>query len=1196
VFRLRLSYIAAWALALCSMPMGSQTSGTGANNQEIVKLKDLVRLGSRTISADQTSAFVPFDEGQNFAPAVTKEHPLFIGINALPTGVQATYTYALDTDYHPIPAGGIPFPDDRAMVLVRLQPTVTVKCPEVQPAPQPNAAANALDYADLCDRYVIYSRDLVPARGPSLAPAFVISADGLEISGELAKFTRDDLKNANYVVNHSSISQMRVNTLGPIVVGTATKDFLIERYAGSSSCTMYQPTDYEYFDYACPGPSPPNLAIDNGIVVAPSKTFDNSTLKQMLAGTSAQLASISGFNQSVIMGAVGNIQGITSDSSYVSAQVTTLAPSSVSSTATNGGTTSNTLANTLGVNNGSTISNSTITCPPGTLPGVGTSGLPACAAVVAGTATVGSTGAGNNNGGSSSSSSQQSNIGSTLSSALNLGQTSNQQNTVTTTNNPQAGVVAAVPTSTALTAPTNVGVSASDMLAEQVQLNSEITTLRLLLQGALSDQYLTAEGRAIGTRQQTTVGFGIYLDPPQRYKHAVAEVRIWIDPADTDAPVSVMNLLPAAKTYNVAKITSRQNAFGAGVAVEALNVGAATGKSKNRLFLAKDTDTVALQYQAHGSGSNENARPLSRSSQEKVRDVLRQGQIWQKIVDACEDDPIVDSGTTVIDWQFRPVLGADYVQAGQRLVYAQLALPTGIGAQFEPRVIVQTRWREYDENRQVVGAVYKGSCSVAEDTGTMTVISPLLVKDVSVHDMGGGTLKVVAQGDFFSSDYSVMSASNTILPTAFDGKSIQVFGNAGALLIADDLKLVDKDGKPRPLARSERFHDNCGVVDATMSATPRPDGNSIVEATITTGDAYSSFDDPAPNPLVLIGTHVYGLHETPFIDQDCQAAPAGAGVACTYHFLAATDVLRTAETFRLKDLAWEDFQADGKIDFQPSFSSLSVLGTPKASTPSTSPATPPAAGCTPEKAKAGKCPPVKKAAPKKPDPPALYSLTGFELTGLKDTTNWNCDTAGCLEVYRGLNPFCLAKSNFQVVSKTNAVLALNGSDYQIACAKSNAEDEAVSEGMDEAASKKYVKKAVDEATAQEKSASSLYDYKSLRLIYHPEDDTAVEWDLSVPKQTPASVTASAILNVGDSTQISFSGVVLAGQVQSLMYESTVFPTTSYKYDSTKQSLSVQIPSALTSKAGHKELILTDSVLDSTGKPNQILLPFDVTRR
>jgi hypothetical protein len=63
-----------------------------------------------------------------------------------------------------------------------------------------------------------------------------------------------------------------------------------------------------------------------------------------------------------------------------------------------------------------------------------------------------------------------------------------------------------------------------------------------------------------------------------------------------------------------------------------------------------------------------------------------------------------------------------------------------------------------------------------------------------------------------------------------------------------------------------------------------------------------------------------------------------------------------------------------------------------------------------------------------------------------------------------------------------------------------------------------------------------------------------------------------------------------------MYESTVFPTTSYKYDSTKQSLTVQIPSALTSKAGHKELILTDSVLDSSGTPNQILLPFEVTRR
>src|SRR5207302_1465212 len=178
------------------------------------------------------------------------------------------------------------------------------------------------------------------------------------------------------------------------------------------------------------------------------------------------------------------------------------------------------------------------------------------------------------------------------------------------------GTVAPVSASTAFAAPTNIGVSAADVLAEQVQLNSQITTLRLLLQGAVSDQYLVKEGRAVATRQQTTVGFSVSLNPPQRYRHAVAEMKVWIDPPPGNDRVSVMNLLPADKTYNVAKITSHQNAFGTGAVVETVNVGVSTGRSKDRLYLAKDTDTVALQFTKDKPKSPRGAELVARSTQE----------------------------------------------------------------------------------------------------------------------------------------------------------------------------------------------------------------------------------------------------------------------------------------------------------------------------------------------------------------------------------------------------------------------------------------------------------------------------------------------------------------------------------------------------------------------------------------------------
>lgn len=1132
--------------------------------------------------------------------------PFVLQIHVPDSGMVANYHFPGDPDFHAFPKEGVPLPQGVNMVLVRLT-RCSGQCQATQPANPPAGcgqatAASLLSDEAACERDIVFVRDLFAPdkEHPDevyLQPAFIISADGLQIASALPGYLKNP-SHPNYTVNGTPVtefgsqgnSEIDPTGLGqqfgePIVGWHSIRRFRIERYAGSAACTEFDSTKAEILDIDRPTLKPEkNTVVDNGIVVAPAKVFDSFTLRQMLANTSAQLAGISGFNQGVLMGALGNIQGITRDTSYVSGQVTTLAPPSVTSTAVNGGTSSNTLANTLGVTNGTTISNSTITCPPGTLPGIGTSGLPACAAVVAGTATVGSTGAGNSAGGANTVASSSGTTGTSTSSALNTGQTANQQNTVTTTAAGQAGVSAAVPTSTAFSAPTNLGMSTSDMLAEQVQLNSEITTLRLLLQGALSDQYLVKETRAIGSREQTTVGFGINLDPPARFRHAVAEVRIYIEPDAGTDPVSVMNLLPAAKTYNVARITSHQSAFGAGVVVEPVNVGAATGKSKDRLYLAKDTDTVALQYQLSQPGSPPSARGLHRTTQEHFSDWAKEVVIWQEIDDTCKD--VVPTGTNAIvfGWQFRPVLGADYVQAGQRLVYAQLALPVGVGEQYAPRVHVQTRWREYDEKRQVLGAVYEGSCSIEEDVNPITVVSPLRVHTVYVNDLGGGILKVAAKGSFFSSGFVAMNGASTIAPTTFDGQSLELFAGAQSLLLADDLELVGEDGTPTRLATASRFHgEQCGLKkdSLTVRATPRPDGNSQVEVKLTTGENFSITADGQPKPFILIGAQTYGLRETPFIDAGCTqlvapatgaagsatgatgpatgAATSAMGAACTYRFLAATDVLRTAERLHIADLAWTDFRGSGAIAFDPAFAGISLLATQKA---------PAAGGKVPKKG------PLLTAAP----PPQLYMLTGFELDGLA-RPRWNCHSAGCFALYRGLEQFCLAPSNFQVLSKTNAVLSLDDSKEYPTCVAAWAAEVPAIVPM-----------------AGSLAAVSQYEYKSLRLMYYPATGPPIEWALPVPSATPTAVTASEILNVGDSTQLTFNGVALAGTVQSLMFESMVFSNTAYKYDGTKQTLTVQIPSALTAKAGHKELIVADSVLNSGGKTHQILLPFDVTRR
>jgi hypothetical protein len=627
-----------------------------------------------------------------------------------------------------------------------------------------------------CTIEVVFVRELIDSsdeENPYFTPAFIVSKEGLEVDKDLiemstkegsATFLVNGLTLKDYFAKESSVDFL--STTDSVAGGDegsyqspkgwqSVQEFIFARYPAASSCLPYAPDDEkEELDVMRPDYEPVNLGVDNGIILYPPKVFDVVTLRQMLATTAAQLAGITGFSPASITGAFGNLQGVTTDISYLSAQVTTVPTAVVTSQAVNGNTGNNTVANVTGQNAAVTNTNSNITCPAGTLPGIGTSGLPACVALTATNtqsaatsisaetqngstassnsagSTLTTSGAGNLNGGSSLLTGSTANNGTNSNNSNTTVHGTNQQNTTTTTSGGQAGTISAVPVSNAPSAPTNVGVSAQDILTEQVQLNSQITTLRLALQGALSDQYLVSQGNATGTRQQTTLGINISLDPPQRYKHAVAEVRLWVYAVNARKPVSIVNLLPAAKTYNVAKITNNQKAFGAGVVIDPVNVGVAGGKTKNRLYLAKDTDTVALEYLPHHDGVTDpwphGAIPVGRSAQENIRDPVRESEIWQTITDACADDPGPSKDTedgasngmanpVVLGWQFRPVLGADYVQGGMRQVFAQLAMPNLTGQMSAPKVFIQTRWREYDSKRQVVGQVYKGSCSLVED-------------------------------------------------------------------------------------------------------------------------------------------------------------------------------------------------------------------------------------------------------------------------------------------------------------------------------------------------------------------------------------------------------------------------------------------------------------------------------------------------
>ena len=590
---------------------------------------------------------------------------------------------------------------------------------------------------------------------------------------------------------------------------------------------------------------PANRVLDqsseNGIALGGPKIFDSFVLKQKLANTVSQLASINAFSQAQFTAQVGAQQGITRDTSYFAAQLTTSPTpgiSDIANSATNQAVTTTAPSGT-GIQ---TISNA---CPAGFLPTAVTGSRPPSFTCVAGTGT----------------SALPTQTTTTVNPLTNQVVTTATQPTqqVTTTIPSLTGAVPTAPTLSPLSPPSNVGQSASDTLDEQTRLNAQLITLQMLLQGASSDQLLLTHGRAIGERSQTTLGFPISIDTPRQYMGAVAEVRILILPrrgqAVTSQPVSIVNLLPSEKVYNVAKVTSNAKQFGAGVALQLVSFGFTTGKSKDRLYLAKDTDTVAVQYPVA-------AGLLGLSLSDLPSDECGNLPTAEDKFDPARD--YYFTSAIMFGWQYRPVLGASTVAPGVRTGFAQLALPQSDALAFDPEVWIQTRWRKYDQKKQITGSVREESCRWRKLPDPVSVINPVVVKDVRVTDGGGGMLRFHAIGDFFSSTGQVRSGSLSAPPQYFDGYSLEFFKLATDVLANGDLQLLDEAMHGYSLVTPVKNPEACRITTPSLSALPRADGTSLMELEYDRPNYQPDRDKDGPqHPLLLIGSKVYGLRDQP---------------------------------------------------------------------------------------------------------------------------------------------------------------------------------------------------------------------------------------------------------------------------------------------------------------------------------------------
>src|ERR1700677_63982 len=268
----------------------------------------------------------------------------------------------------------------------------------------------------------------------------------------------------------------------------------------------------------------------------------------------------------------------------------------------------------------------------------------------------------------------------------------------------------------------------------------------------------------------------------------------------------------------------------------------------------------------------------------------------------------------------------------------------------------------------------------------------------------------------------------------------------------------------------------CGIDEAAAYAVPFPDGNSRVTLNVKLGSFYEIDDDldGKPHPFVLIGGQVHGTQEAPFTQASCTTPPfKSSATLCTYDLVAPTTLLRNAQTFLARDLAWDNFSGTGKIAFAPSFGNLAVSSTTPTADPEGDPA-------------------VK--SPMKKD--TFYTVSGYDLTKIKQ---------GCKAIMAPEDPSYLrakvligkrdlASDGFRVETDNLATIFVTPTDATLTNIRLHLETPS-----------KY--------NGQEKDSNA-------RPI--------VEWDLAIPKVEESKSTASpAFLRVGDS-QTSHS-VALIGQ-------------------------------------------------------------------
>jgi hypothetical protein len=454
---------------------------------------------------------------------------------------------------------------------------------------------------------------------------------------------------------------------------------------------------------------------------------------------------------------------------------------------------------------------------------------------------------------------------------------------VATTSPTATSPIPAAPTDTAYALPTTFSGSASDVLNEEMQLTYEIANLQLLLEGSLSDRFVS------GTRivkRRTTVGFSLNFSPGKKYKNAMAVLEVEVQrptknllDVGAPEPPAITALLPQEKTYNVAAIKDRTTSIGAGIVTSVVSGGASWTGGRKSFYVVQDQDTVALRQPA--------SDPKTRAA---------------------------------FAWQFRPVLGEQFVRTGMRETFVQLAVAVNNLAGCFGTVHVRSYWRKYDQKTGSAKEIIADSIR-EQDVAPIPVfdLAPT-IGTLQYEDLGNGQVQVAIGGNFLNGTY--IRIGNTYYregSPGFTSEATQIRFIAPAADIAvQQAYIVSRDGTEiRILDPSDAEYRNklATGCDAEPVPEPNPDQGWTNAASVTA--KVLSFDDsnvelevkaagvphkdrdPQLNLYyLLVGNRLFGL-------RDSQFERSASGSDLTYRVVVPASALSSVPSASVLPLFWK---------------------------------------------------------------------------------------------------------------------------------------------------------------------------------------------------------------------------------------------------------------------------------------------------